>query len=184
VSTSKGTLRVHHRKFHARSYQCVDCSSFFESYQSYYSHKTKMHSTDKDRTKWICQYCNTSFSGSRTLRDHITIAHATIKPQIPYPVKMCNKIFLTTKRLRAHMKIHDDDSKEMCNECGLLVTSKHNLEKVSVTDKNHLQLLSFFKFQHIKRVHLKLRNFFCDVCGYSATFKHSIASHMVRIFMI
>lgn len=121
-----------------------------------------MHTSDKDRTKWVCQYCNTSFSGSRTLRDHITILHATVKPQIPCPVKTCTKVFLTTKRLRAHIKVHDDDSKEQCNVCGLLVTNRHNLEK------------------HVKRVHLKLRNFFCDVCGYSSTFKHSIASHMVR----
>lgn len=158
-------MRSHQRKLHAdnkMSFQCSDCPSFFESYQSFYNHKVKMHTSDKDRTKWVCQYCNTSFSGSRTLRDHITILHATVKPQIPCPVKTCTKVFLTTKRLRAHIKVHDDDSKEQCNVCGLLVTNRHNLEK------------------HVKRVHLKLRNFFCDVCGYSSTFKHSIASHMVR----
>lgn len=134
----------------------------FDSYQSCYNHKLKMHTADKDRSrKWVCTYCNTSFSGSRTLRDHITIMHSALKPQIPCAVKSCHKVFVTTKRLRAHMKIHDDDAKEMCPECGLLLTSKHNLEK------------------HIKRVHLKLRNFFCDICGYSATFRHSIASHMI-----
>lgn len=76
-------------------------------------------------------------------------------------MKSCSKVFSSTRKLRAHIKVHDDDSKEMCTQCGLLVTSKHNLQK------------------HIKRVHLKLKNFFCDICGYGATFKHSIASHLV-----
>lgn len=164
VSISKGSLRSHYSKVHSafkQIFECIDCLSTFESYQSCYNHKIKMHTSDKDRSKWVCSHCNTSFSGSRTLRDHITIMHSAFKPQIPCAVKSCTKVFLTTKRLRAHMKIHDDDAKEMCPECGLLLTSKHNLEK------------------HIKRVHLKLRNFFCDICGYSATFRHSIASHMV-----
>lgn len=120
-----------------------------------------MHISIKDPTKWACQFCNTSFSGSRTLRDHILITHSLSKPQLTCAVKNCTKVFLTPKRLRAHMKVHDNDAKEMCQECGLLLTSRHNLEK------------------HVKRVHLRQRNFFCDICGYSATFKHSIATHMV-----
>lgn len=87
--------------------------------------------------------------------------HASIKPSLPCPVRNCTKTFLTTKRLKAHMKVHDDDSKEMCNECGILLTSYHNLEK------------------HIKRVHLKLKNYFCDLCDYSATFKHSLSQHII-----
>lgn len=164
IFDSKDLLRTHHMRNHPQSqsvFECRECRSTFESYQSFSNHKLKMHFSERDKSKWVCQHCNTSFSGSRTLRDHITIMHTTIKPQIPCAVKSCTKIFLTTKRLRAHMKVHDDDAKEMCPECGLLLTSKHNLEK------------------HIKRVHLKLRNFFCDICGYSATFRHSIASHMV-----
>jgi hypothetical protein len=142
-------------------FQCTQCSSNFESYQNLHNHKLKMHHSNQYRSRYHCEQCNTSFSGSRSLRDHIAVLHDKKKPQIPCPVFNCEKVFLTTKRLRAHMKVHDDDAKEMCNECGLLVTSKHNLEK------------------HIKRVHLKLRIHFCDVCGYSATFKHSIAAHMV-----
>lgn len=164
----------------SKPFKCSECDSFFESFQSLHNHRTKMHTSEKDPTKWMCRHCNTSFSGSRTLRDHITVAHSACKPQIRCPssnyqlywhflnsIKIyndilgsCSKAFSTVKRLRAHMKVHDDDAKEMCNECGLLVTSKHNLDK------------------HIMRVHLRIRNFFCDVCGYSATFKHSIASHM------
>lgn len=156
------------------NYSCPSCVFVFDSQESLLSHnnqfhaskkrphgqKIKIHLPDKD-LKWVCQYCNASFSGSRALRDHVTVMHATVKPQIPCPVMNCNKVFLTMKRLRAHTRVHDDDAKEMCPECGLLLTSKHNLQK------------------HINRVHLKLRNFFCDLCGYSATFRHSIASHMV-----
>lgn len=131
--------------------------------QSFQKPKTKLHISENN--KWVCRHCNISFSGVRALRDHITVYHATVKPQIPCPVKTCTKVFLTTKRLRAHIKMHNDDAKEMCPECGLLLTSKHNLQK------------------HINRVHLKLRNFFCDLCEYSSTFRHSIASHMVRYFI-
>lgn len=145
------------------SFQCEYCPATFETHQSFVNHAHKMHSEKKRKTKWVCQHCNTCFSGSRTLRDHITITHSSNKPQIPCPVTSCLKVFLTAKRMKAHLRVHDDDAKEMCNECGLLVTSTYNLEK------------------HIKRVHLRLRNFFCDLCGYSATFKHSINSHMVSL---
>lgn len=114
---------------HERSFKCTQCDLVFETFQSSLNHKIKMHPSEKDPTKWVCRHCNKSFSGSRILRDHITIVHAVCKPQIQCPTKSCNKVFLTTKRLRAHMKVHDNDCKEMCNECGLLVTSKHNLEK-------------------------------------------------------
>ena len=165
LSLSQEHLTIHELRVHnqGENFKCTDCGSMFSSYNSYNNHKLKMHSSAKDRTKWICKHCNTSFSGSRSLRDHITVMHSRVKPEIPCPVKSCRKTFTITKRLRAHIKVHDDDSKEMCPECGLLVTSKHNLQK------------------HIKRVHLKLRNFFCDICGYGATFRHSIVAHMVSI---
>lgn len=114
---------------HEPVFQCSKCDLVFETFQSSLNHKIKMHPSEKEPTKWVCRHCNKSFSGSRILRDHITIVHAVCKPQIHCPLRSCNKVFLTTKRLRAHMKVHDDDCKEMCNECGLLVTSKHNLEK-------------------------------------------------------
>lgn len=166
VSVSKISLRIHHRKVHStmeQMYECSDCFTIFDSQQSFHKHKIKMHISEKENTKWVCRYCKTSFSGVRALRDHVTVYHAIIKPQIPCSVKSCNKVFLTTKRLRAHIRVHDDDAKEMCPECGLMLTSKHNLQK------------------HINRVHLRLKNFFCDLCDYSATFRHSIASHMVRL---
>lgn len=122
----------------------------------------KMHSSEKGRKKWVCQFCNTSFSESRTLRDHIAVKHSKTKPQIPCADISCNKSFFTRRQFRVHMITHkNDDSKKMCPECGILLTTKHNLDK------------------HLKSVHLRLRSFFCDICGYSASFKHSIESHMV-----
>lgn len=57
------------------------------------------------------------------------------------------------------MKIHSDD-KQICPECGIVVGNKHNLTK------------------HIKRMHLKIYNFYCDLCDYKGFFKFNIVEHV------
>lgn len=58
-------------------------------------------------------------------------------------------------RLLLHLKKHDPKirkkqttSMQMCPDCGIFVNSSGSLKK------------------HIRNVHLKLKHFFCDFCGY------------------
>lgn len=49
-----------------------------------------------------------------------------------------------------------------CEQCSVVVSSRISLKR------------------HIARVHHKERNYHCDVCSYSAFFKHSLEKHIVK----
>lgn len=73
----------------------------------------------------------------------------------------CRKTFATVQKQRTHvLRVHEGRGKSMCIHCGLVL--KGNLQK------------------HISRVHLKLKNFVCDICGYAGALKHNLSDHMRR----
>lgn len=58
-------------------------------------------------------------------------------------------------------KAEQQDEKVQC-ECGITLASKSSLKL------------------HHDRVHLRIRNFFCDFCLYSSFYKHSLEKHIVQ----
>lgn len=168
ITVSQESLRGHELKTHLKleglNYECSICFERFSVYHHLYRHKLSVH-VDEARCKYACSLCNKAWKGVAAFKNHIAVVHAASPSQIPCPVQSCSKICTTTKQLKNHVKIHDDDSKEICPECGLLVANKHNLEK------------------HINRVHKKLRNFACDKCEYKGFFKFNIVEH-VRLGMV
>lgn len=54
------------------------------------------------------------------------------------------------------------NGKFVCTHCAVSVSSSTSLKR------------------HIDRVHLKVRDYSCDFCSYSAFFKHSLEKHIVR----
>lgn len=64
------------------------------------------------------------------------------------------------KRIRAP-KSDQQDEKVLC-ECGITLANKSSLKL------------------HHDRVHLRIRNFFCDFCPYSSFYKHSLEKHVVQ----
>lgn len=166
VTVSKDSLRghnVHHLTSEEQVFECSVCSDKFKTYIQLYRHRQKMHQSVDKVDKYVCNFCGKSMKGAGILKNHFALHHSNEKPSINCPIENCVKVFITTKQLQNHMKSHDKDSKEICSECGLVLANKNNLEK------------------HIDRVHLKLRNFGCDLCDYKSCFKFEIAEH-VRIY--
>lgn len=160
VAVSEKSLRSHeivqHLKSLERLYECSICCESFNVYNQLYRHKQKMH---EEVEKYVCNVCGKSLTGASALKNHIMLYHSETPPSISCPMAGCTKICVTTKQLQNHIKTHNGD-KEICPECGLLVANKHNLEK------------------HINRVHLKVRNFGCDLCEYKGFFKFNIVEHV------
>lgn len=158
---SKDSLRSHqvsqHLKTKNRYYECSICLDRFNVYNQLYRHRLKVH---EEVEKYVCNYCKKSLKGASALKNHITLFHLNEVPSMSCPIDGCAKVYITTKQLQNHLKTHNDDTKEVCPECGLLVANKHTLEK------------------HIKRVHLKVRNFACDLCDYKGFFKFNIVEHV------
>lgn len=114
-----------------------------------------------NESKTNCSFCTKSPKEVQALKSHKTSKHETSNTIHKCPLSGCKaKSFVTKKRLQNHLKTHNEDTKEICSYCGLIVANKHNLEK------------------HINRVHLKLRNFECDLCEYRGVFKFNIVEHV------
>lgn len=164
VTVSKDSLRTHDATHHypklkvETAYECSVCLEHFETYNQLYRHNTGVHRVEKK--PFVCSYCGKCLKGAPALKNHISLYHSEGKSGMPCPIEGCAKVCLTTKQLKNHIKTHDDDTKEICPECGLLVANKHNLEK------------------HINRIHLKLRNYACDLCEYRGFFKFNILEHV------
>lgn len=155
------------------NHQCDQCDFTSNSKSSLQLHCKQEHSTKDvtemqvpEKAKSICKHCDKSFKGIWSIRNHIKVHYADNKSKFSCLLKGCTKVFLTLKDLRAHIALHGEYSKQVCSECGLLLSDKFNLQK------------------HINRVHLKIKNFFCDLCSYSSMMRSSMANHMVRVIVL
>lgn len=162
VTVSAGSLQKHklvHINLDPKLHECPSCSEQFDSYNKLYRHKLKEH---EPSDKLSCTFCEKTFKTNAALKIHINQYHAEVKPSFACTVFGCTKTFLTKRFQQNHVKRHDSATVEICAECGIQFVSKFNLEK------------------HIKRVHLKERNFACDICDYRGFYKFNIVEHMKK----
>lgn len=161
VTISKESLRghklLHQAKLETITYECPTCFEPFDTYNKLFRHKRTMH---EEAEKYVCNYCNKSLKSASSLKNHISLFHTNQEARLLCPIADCCKVCFTQRQMNNHMKTHNDDTKVVCFECGLLVANRHNLEK------------------HINRVHLNLRNFACDLCDYKGCFKFNIVDHV------
>ncbi|XP_069363788.1 zinc finger protein 141-like isoform X19 [Maniola hyperantus] len=147
---------------------CVLCEETFNAFLSLSIHMNK-HSTNH-----TCEICNMSFFNSLNLRSHRNVQHRfskkctmceetftdqyvklkhmrTVHEKTGYKRNCvhCDKTFKYSYMLQEH-KIRDHGAKRpiaKCSDCGKTFLSPHNLKI------------------HIRSVHVKERNFVCDICG-------------------
>ena len=110
-----------------------------------------------------CESCDKAFVQAQQLKYHKHSAHGgppvrkiqeTTTPTAPVPVvnriypytcPLCNKGFKIPSSLSSHMKVHTEDRKHLCTQCG-------NTFKRA----EHLRI-------HINGVHLKQKPYSCEV---------------------
>ena len=134
--------------------------------------KTKSKSEQKLNSKrnlgtWHhCSYCDKKFYTEMTLKVHIDSKHFNFKN---FKCEKCDFKTHTPSLLKGHVaRVHDrtvavpsakDSPKTSCPICGLLV------QKVSA---------------HIRNVHTRPKNCFCDICGFGIFNLNRLRRHMYK----
>lgn len=107
-----------------------------------------------------CDSCDRAFVQAQQLKYHRHSAHGgpslskkepPPKPSsdgriYPYCCSMCNKGFKLPSSLSSHMKIHNEERKHVCSQCGN-----------SFKRAEHLRI-------HVNGVHLKKKPYTCEYC--------------------
>lgn len=166
-------------------FKCVICEQAFKTFVSLSKHMNK-HSNNH-----VCEHCGMSFYNSLGLRTHKDINHKERFKKC----KVCGENFLKNYTKFKHMQeVHNLGSKirRYCMLCDETFQYSYNLEEhkiqkhgekrpvsnCSMCDKtfltpNNLKI-------HIRSVHIRERNFVCDVCGASFFTKHDQMRHKRR----
>ena len=91
------------------------------------------------------------------LKDHMQEVH---KSNLTCPYEGCGRIFAFNSKLIEHLGYHTSAQKQVCHDCGKILSSSRSLDK------------------HIETVHLKVFRFYCDICDYHGSSKHHIRRHV------
>lgn len=168
----KGSLKVH-LLVHSneKAYQCEQCGKKFGQVGNLNYHLA-LHNAKKSHK---CEFCSESYLRIRDLRRHRVMVHAqtdiTVKElneaedtggehetpkgaqkkpkDLPYACDLCSRSFKLPSSLASHIKVHSEDRKFVCNDCG------NGFKKLE-----HLKM-------HINTVHLKTKAYSCQVCNKS-----------------
>jgi KRAB domain-containing zinc finger protein len=119
-------------------------------------------------SEYLCSLCGTIFDQRKTLKQHTRSVHSSRKPGPRY----------------------DKNQREVCNICGKLVAamnhSTHLAQHRGIDErcpycgragfslKTHLRA-------HIRRVHEKQKNYFCDQCEYAAFKSDKLRAHIKNV---
>ena len=128
--------------------------------------KSKTTSEKKSVTWHHCSYCDKKFYTELTLKVHTDSYHFNFKN---FQCDKCDFKTHTPSLLKGHIaRVHDrtlivksakDSPKTSCPVCGLLV------QKVSA---------------HIRNVHTRPKNCFCDICGFGIFNLNRLRRHMYK----
>jgi hypothetical protein len=124
--------------------------------------KKRKRKTKKEEESSTCEICNKTLASSASLKKHLENFHSGKEAKIPCQWEGCGKLFVNDILLKQHLRNSHKtgDERSICEDCG-----------ASFSSANCLSL-------HIKRIHLKIRNLACDICGSRFFGKSFIASHV------
>lgn len=131
--------------------KCMMCKQIFANAEDLKAHMT-IHRT------YVCEVCGASFIKKSYLDDHKD-AHS---PECKYVCKFCNKSFKRRTVLVKHKKLHTHPRQCVCSVCGKRFNDNGTL-------KTHTLL-----------VHIKERNFKCNICNLTFALKPTLDKHIKR----
>ena len=149
---------------------CGLCSKSFSTKQSGIKHYQEIHVAKNEKT-FECQFpgCTKKFAVERYMKEHMKKVHCKIKA--PNLSVVQNK--RTTQEdierhlmLEQYIGVNNDTGLEQCQICQKSYKGAHRSTRLR-------QL-----FDHIERVHLKLRSYVCDYCSHTFNSKTQKASHI------
>ena len=139
----------------------------------------------EDLKPFQCTICKLSFLAKKYLRRHILDCHGDQKRK--FPCDICFKAFKHSAHLKAHKEsVHLDSRSHVCTLCGQSYKGRGSLSlhmrthtgehETCPTCGRDFRDAGDLK-KHIKVVHLKIKNFKCDICGHAFANQSNLSVH-------
>lgn len=175
-SYPKPSLLQLHTNTHTqtRPYKCTLCpKSYFK--RSHLSVHEIKHTGIKN---FQCNACKTFFYTKDKLTVHMKVCG------IKYTCEICEKEFVKRACYLRHLETHENDAeKELLKKRNeekkklIIQKKKERSKKFECIHCEKKFMKSYNVEKHIKTVHLKVREFFCE-CGKSYLHKHNLEKHI------
>ncbi|EDW18438.1 zinc finger protein 700 [Drosophila mojavensis] len=151
-------LTFHMKKVHkvakaeTRNHPCTECEKVFRCPTALKKH---MYKHTGEELPFACEICGKRFHIHSVLRDHL-LRHAGVKNHVcPY----CGVGKTTRQEWNKHILTHTREKQFQCRQCD---HSSHNKQALS---------------NHVKVVHMKIKNFACQYCGKTFGKSHACKIH-------
>ncbi|KAH8390544.1 hypothetical protein KR215_004735 [Drosophila sulfurigaster] len=188
--TTAGGLRLHmdhaHSEFsevHACTFE--GCDKTFPRSVLLTFHMKKVHKVAKpDVKRHACTECEKVFRCPTALKKHM---YKHTGEELPFACEICGKRFHIHSVLRDHLLRHAGVKNHVCPYCGVGKTTRQEWNKHILTHtrekqfqcrqcdhaSHNKQALS----NHVKVVHMKIKNFACQYCGKTFGKSHACKIH-------
>ena len=137
-----------------RPFQCSMCKLCYTDKNSLRKHSLEVHGGG-DR-KFQCDICLKVFKRVDHVKTHMEHVHLELRP---FVCDICGRSYKGRGSLTHHMRSHTGEH-ETCETCGRDFRDPSDLKK------------------HIRNVHLKIKNFKCDICGHACSKQSDLSSRM------
>jgi hypothetical protein len=152
--SSKKTLASHFKTVHLgiKEHECPKCSKRFSTKQNLRFHVEKVHEAILE--KYCCDHCDTTFSAFMSLRNHKRYCQLDIRKKSK--ANMLHKVTQKVPGQKRHKR------GPICDICDKTYNNLHSLEQHKIT------------------VHLRLKDFKCEICSEEFTRKDYLKLHIQR----
>uniref|UniRef100_A0A182RMN6 C2H2-type domain-containing protein n=1 Tax=Anopheles funestus TaxID=62324 RepID=A0A182RMN6_ANOFN len=156
------------------SFKCSQCDGKFDSWKPCLMHLWKEHQIDLGMLR--CPVCEKRFVYTVHVFKHLLTHRLNQKSDVP--CRVCGKKFVNTSQRSVHEALHqkkdmheDEDELEVKEKPRWYAERRCNICK-------HMFSNSKILSKHIKTVHLKIKPFVCNVCGYKCARKATLNIHI------
>ena len=155
-------------------FNCGICSKTFASKHNGLKHYQEIHRANNEKTiECLAFGCTKKFAVQRYMKDHMRNMHDKddkIKVKVPnlspVPIQNNSKDRERHLMLEQYIGLNNDTGLEQCRVCSKSYKGAHRSSRLR-------QL-----FDHVERLHLKLRSYVCDYCSQTFNSKGQKASHI------
>lgn len=190
--TTANGLRIHVDHAHTELSEVHACSidgcgKTFPRIRLLTFHMKKAHNISKSAAPlrdFPCTECDTVFRCPTALKKHM---YKHTGEELPYPCNICGKRFVINSALRDHLMRHAGIKNHVCPYCGVGKTTRqewnahiltHTKEKkFKCRQCDHASHNKQALSNHVKVVHMKIKNFACQYCGKTFGKSHACKVH-------
>ncbi|XP_034482816.1 zinc finger protein 441 [Drosophila innubila] len=190
--TTANGLRIHVDHAHTELSEVHACSvegcgKTFPRIRLLTFHMKKVHNISKSAAPlrdFPCTECETVFRCPTALKKHM---YKHTGEELPYPCNICGKRFVINSALRDHLMRHAGIKNHVCPYCGVGKTTRqewnahiltHTKEKkFKCRQCDHASHNKQALSNHVKVVHMKIKNFACQYCGKTFGKSHACKVH-------